>query len=73
MSKADIIEVEGVVVKAKNGAKFDVQIENGAIIDCALSGKLRQNKIMIVLGDKVKIEISPYDLTRGRISWRDRT
>ena len=64
------IEFEGIVMEALRGAMFKVQIQEGTEILCTLAGKLRQNRIRILPGDKVKIEVSPYDLTRGRITWR---
>ena len=72
MSKADVIEVEGVVVEKLPNAMFKVQIENGHQILAHISGKLRQNYIRILPGDKVTIEMSPYDLSKGRIIWRDK-
>lgn len=70
MSKADCLEVKGTVVKVKPGSHFDVELENGLIVDCTLSGKIRINKIKILLSDEVLVEMSPYDLTKGRISFR---
>ena len=70
MSKEDIIEVEGVVAEALPNAIFKVELENGHQILAHISGKLRMNYIKILPGDKVKVELSPYDLTRGRITWR---
>ena len=72
MSKADIIEVEGTVLEKLPNAMFQVQLENGLEILAHLSGKLRMNYIRILPGDKVTIEMSPYDLTKGRIIWRDK-
>ena len=72
MSKADVIEVEGVVVEKLPNAMFKVELENGHQILAHISGKLRQNYIRILLGDKVTIEMSPYDLSKGRIIWRDK-
>ncbi len=69
MSK-DSIEVKGVVIDALPNAKFQVELENGHQIMAHLSGKLRMNYIRIMPGDKVTIELSPYDLTKGRITWR---
>jgi len=66
----DVIEVEGKVVKILPGTKFKVELENSAIVDATLSGKMRKFNIRIVVGDRVSLEISPYDLTRGRISYR---
>ncbi len=70
MSKQDIIEVEGKVVEALPNAMFTVELENGHQILAHISGKLRMNFIRILPGDKVTVELSPYDLTRGRITWR---
>ena len=70
MSKEDIIEVEGVVSEALPNTLFKVKLENGHEILAHISGKLRMNYIKILPGDKVKIELSPYDLSKGRITWR---
>ena len=70
MSKEDIIEVDGTVVEALPNAEFIVELENGHKLHAHISGKLRMNYIKILPGDKVKIELSPYDLTKGRITWR---
>ncbi|MDP2892130.1 MAG: translation initiation factor IF-1 [Bacillota bacterium] len=70
MSKQDVVEVEGTVVESFPNAMFQVQLENGHKILAHISGKLRMNFIRILPGDKVTIELSPYDLTRGRIVWR---
>ena len=72
MSKEDVIEVEGVVVEKLPNAMFHVELENGHKILAHISGKLRMNFIRIIPGDKVRIEMSPYDLTKGRIIWRDK-
>ncbi|MFA7534379.1 MAG: translation initiation factor IF-1 [Tissierellia bacterium] len=72
MSKSDIIEVEGTVVDALPNAIFKVRLENGHEILAHISGKLRMNYIRILPGDKVTVELSPYDLTRGRITWRNK-
>ena len=72
MSKADVIEVEGTVVEKLPGATFKVQLENNHVVLAHISGKLRMNYISILPGDKVTIEMSPYDLTKGRIIWRDK-
>ena len=69
MSKEDMIELEGVVVEAMPNAMFKVEIQGGHII---LSGKLRMNFIRILPGDKVTVEMSPYDLSKGRITWRSK-
>ncbi|MBE6754530.1 MAG: translation initiation factor IF-1 [Ruminococcaceae bacterium] len=70
MSKQDVIEIEGVVREALPNAMFKVELPNGKIILAHISGKLRMNFIRILPGDKVTLEMSPYDLTRGRITWR---
>lgn len=70
MAKDDMIELEGVVTEALPNTMFRVDIGNGHIILAHISGKLRQNFIRILPGDKVTIQMSPYDLTRGRITWR---
>lgn len=70
MSKNDVIEVEGIVVDKLPNAMFTVKLDNGHEILAHISGKLRQNYIKILPGDKVKMELSPYDLTKGRIVWR---
>ena len=72
MSKADVIELEGVVVEALPNATFQVELPNGHQILAHISGKLRMNFIRILPGDKVTVEMSPYDLTRGRITWRSK-
>ena len=68
--KADVIEVEGNVVEALPNALFRVKLETGQIILAHLSGKIRKNYIRVLVGDLVKVELSPYDLTRGRIVFR---
>ena len=72
MSKSDVIEVEGKVLEKLPNATFQVVLENGHKIIAHISGKLRMNFIRIIPGDKVLIEMSPYDLTKGRIIWRDK-
>ena len=72
MSKADMIELEGTVVEALPNAMFKVQIDGGHVIVAHISGKLRMNFIRILPGDSVKVEMSPYDLTKGRITWRSK-
>ena len=72
MSKEDVIEVEGTVLEALPNAMFQVELENGHKILAHISGKLRMNFIRILPGDKVTIQMSPYDLTRGRITWRSK-
>ena len=70
MSKADVIEVEGKVIEKLPNAMFKVELENGHVVLGIISGKLRMNYIKILPGDMVTLEMSPYDLTRGRITWR---
>lgn len=70
MAKEDVIEVEGTVSDALPNAMFKVKLENGHEVLAHISGKLRQNYIKILPGDKVTMELSPYDLSRGRITWR---
>ena len=70
MSKDDVIEVEGKVVEVLPNTKFIVELANSHKITAHISGKLRMNYIKILPGDKVKVELSPYDLTKGRITWR---
>lgn len=70
MAKTDVIEVDAIVVEALPNAMFNVKLENGAVILAHVSGKIRMNYIRILPGDKVTLEISPYDLTRGRITFR---
>lgn len=70
MSKQDVIEIEGIVREALPNAQFMVELPNGKVILAHISGKLRMNFIKILPGDKVTMEMSPYDLTRGRIIWR---
>ena len=72
MSKADVIEIEGVVVEKLPNAMFKVELENKHIVLETISGKLRMNYIRILPGDKVTMEMSPYDLSKGRIIWRDK-
>jgi translation initiation factor IF-1 len=70
MAKEDTIEMEGKVLEIIPGGKFKVELENGYVIEAYVSGKIRMNYIRILPGDKVTMEISPYDLTRGRIIYR---
>lgn len=72
MSKDDVIEVEGIVTEALRNATFVVKLTNGHSITAYISGKLRMHYIKILPGDAVKIEMSPYDLTKGRIVWRSK-
>jgi translation initiation factor IF-1 len=73
MAKKDVIEVEGKVVEALPNAMFHVELENGHRILAHVSGKLRMHYIRILPGDRVTVELSPYDLTRGRIVWRGKS
>ena len=70
MTKEELIEVEGVVKEALPNAMFRVGLDNGHLVLAHISGKIRKNFIRILPGDKVKVELSPYDLTRGRITFR---
>ncbi len=70
MAKDDVLELEGTVVESLPNAMFQVELENGHVILAHIAGKLRMNFIRILPGDKVTVEMSPYDLTRGRITWR---
>ncbi len=72
MSKDDVIEMEGKVVEALPNAVFQVELPNGHQIMAHISGKMRMNFIRIYPGDKVTVELSPYDLTKGRITWRSK-
>ena len=72
MAKDDVIEVEGTVVEAMPNAMFQVELANGHRLLAHISGKLRMNFIRILPGEKVTVEMSPYDLTKGRITWRSK-
>ena len=72
MAKEGVIEVEGIVEEVLPNATFKVKLENGHIVQAHISGRLRQNFIKILQGDRVTLELSPYDLDRGRITWRDK-
>ena len=72
MSKSDVIEITGKVIEKLPDAMFQVELENGHQVLAHISGKLRMNYIRILPGDKVTIELSPYDLSKGRIIWRDK-
>ena len=72
MAKEDMIEVEGTVIEALPNATFKVEITGGQVVTAHLSGKLRMNFIRILPGDKVTLQLSPYDLTQGRITWRSK-
>jgi len=72
MSKEDVIEMSGVIVETLPNTMFRVELENGHVVTAHISGKMRKNYIRILTGDKVKVELTPYDLTKGRITFRDR-
>ncbi len=72
MAKKDVIEVFGTVLEAQPNAVFKVKLDNDFEVLAHISGKIRMNFIRILPGDRVKVELSPYDLTRGRITWRDK-
>jgi translation initiation factor IF-1 len=72
LSKDDVIEIEGVVLESLPNAMFQVELQNGHKILAHISGKLRMNFIRILPGDKVTVEMSPYDLSKGRITWRSK-
>lgn len=72
MAKEDVIEIDGIVVDTLPNAQFKVELPNGHVILAHISGKLRMNFIRILPGDKVTVEMSPYDLTKGRITWRSK-
>ena len=72
MAKEDLIEVDGIIKEALPNAKFRVELENGHIVMAHISGKIRMHFIRILPGDKVKLELSPYDLSRGRIIYRNK-
>ncbi len=73
MAKEDLIEMVGTVVDTLPNTKFRVELENGHIITAHISGRMRKNYIRILTGDSVKVELTPYDLTKGRIIFRDKT
>lgn len=70
MAKEDVIELEGKVTELLKGGDFKVRLENGYTVDARVSGKMRMNMIRVLPGDKVTVEFSPYDLKRGRITYR---
>ena len=72
MSKNDVIETEGKVIDIIPGGKFKVELDGGHIVEAHVSGKMRVNNIRILPGDTVVVELSPYDLSKGRIIWRDK-
>lgn len=73
MAREDNIEAEGVVTEVLRNANFKVRLSNGHIVTATISGKLRMNYIKVLAGDTVKLEMSPYDLTKGRITWRGKS
>ncbi len=70
MSKSDLLEMEGSISEVLPSNMFRVTLENGHVLTCYTNGRLRQNKIKIIMGDKVRVEMSPYDLSKGRITYR---
>ena len=72
MSKTDVIQLEGKVIEKRPNAMFQVELENGHQVLAHISGKLRMNYIRILPGDRVTVELSPYDLSKGRITWRNK-
>lgn len=70
MSKADTIETEGKILEVLPNQMYKVELDNGHVITCYTDGKMRKNKIRIVGGDRVKVEMTPYDLTKGRVTYR---
>ena len=72
MSKEDVIEMEGTVVDTLPNTMFRVELENGHVVTAHISGKMRKHYIRILTGDKVTVELTPYDLTKGRITFRER-
>lgn len=72
MAKSDVIEMEGVIVDTLPNTMFRVELSNGHVVTAHISGKMRKNYIRILTGDKVKVELTPYDLSKGRITYRAR-
>ena len=72
MPREDSIEAEGIVVESLRNTTFKVRLANGHIVTCTISGKIRMHYIRILEGDRVKIEMSPYDITKGRITYRNK-
>jgi len=72
VAKEDVIELTGFVEEVLPGAMFRIRLDNSALILGHISGRIRQHKIQILLGDKVRVEMSPYDLTKGRITYREK-
>ena len=73
MPKQSAIEKEGTIIEALSNAMFRVELDNGHVIIAHISGKMRMHYIRILPGDKVRVEMSPYDLTKGRITWRSKS
>lgn len=72
MAKEDLIEMQGVVTETLPNTMFRVELENGHVVTACISGRMRKNYIRILTGDKVKVELTPYDLSKGRITFRDK-
>ncbi|HEY3522003.1 MAG TPA: translation initiation factor IF-1 [Rhodanobacteraceae bacterium] len=72
MAKDDVIEMEGTVLETLPNTMFRVQLENGHVVTAHISGRMRKHYIRIITGDKVKVELTPYDLSKGRITFRSR-
>ncbi|RMG34240.1 MAG: translation initiation factor IF-1 [Gammaproteobacteria bacterium] len=72
MAKEDVIEMEGTVIETLPNTMFRVELENGHVVTAHISGKMRKHYIRILTGDKVKVELTPYDLSKGRITYRER-
>ena len=72
MAKSDVIEMEGVIIDTLPNTMFRVELSNGHVVTAHISGKMRKNYIRILTGDKVKVELTPYDLSKGRIVYRSR-
>ncbi|OGT88544.1 MAG: translation initiation factor IF-1 [Gammaproteobacteria bacterium RIFOXYA12_FULL_61_12] len=72
MAKEDVIEMEGRIIETLPNTTFRVELENGHVVTAHISGKMRKHYIRILTGDKVKVELTPYDLTKGRITFRER-
>jgi translation initiation factor IF-1 len=72
MAKTDVIEMEGVIIDTLPNTMFRVELSNGHVVTAHISGKMRKNYIRILTGDKVRVELTPYDLTKGRITYRAR-
>ena len=72
MSKQGLINTEGIIIEVLPSSFFNVELDNGFIVRCTISGKMRMNNIRLIQGDKVKLEMSPYDLSKGRITFRSK-